>query len=147
MYVILWLLSFELLVEGDGAFVKGAFFMGGAFFLLVEGDEAFDIDTHYWVSMSSSLGKFCFVRLPFYPSASWPLSLPSLFLSFSSDLAWFMRECLEGVRPLSYERTFLHSWSVPMKLVFGLLHLTLVLFVSFMTLAVCKDTYLHYFSD
>ena len=42
---------------------------------------------------------FCFVGLPFFPSASWPLSFLSLFLSFSSssDLAWFMRECLRWV--------------------------------------------------
>ena len=42
---------------------------------------------------------FWFVGLPFFPSASWPLFFLSLFLSFSSssDLAWFMRECLTGV--------------------------------------------------
>ena len=43
--------------------------------------------------------SFCFVGLPFYQSASWPLSFLSLFLSFSSssDLAWFMRDCLRWV--------------------------------------------------
>ena len=42
---------------------------------------------------------FCFVLLPFFPSASWHLSFLSLFLSLSSSsyLAWFMRECLTGV--------------------------------------------------
>ena len=38
-----------------------------------------------------------FVGLPFFSSASWSLSLLSLFLSFSSDFPWFMRECLKGV--------------------------------------------------
>ena len=47
----------------------------------------------------SSSDVFCFVGLLFFPSASWPLSFLSLFLSFSSssDLAWFMRDCLRGV--------------------------------------------------
>ena len=63
---------------------------------------------------------FCFVGLPFFPSASWPLSFLSLFLSFSSssDLAWFMRECLTGAGLLCMDtlscihgHTFLHSWT------------------------------------
>ena len=47
----------------------------------------------------SSSHVFCFAELPFFPSASWPLSFLSLFLSFSSssDLAWFMRDCLRWV--------------------------------------------------
>ena len=101
---------------------------------------------------------FCFVGLPFFPSASWPLSFLSLFLSFSSssDLAWFMRECLTGVGLLCMDtlscihgHTFLHSWSGPMTLVVCLLHgttllsnLPVVLILFFyMTLVVGKDTY------
>ena len=41
------------------------------------------------VCMCAVIVCFCFVGLPFFPSASWPLSFLSLFLSFSSssDLA------------------------------------------------------------
>ena len=80
---------------------------------------------------------FCFVGLPFFPSASWPLSFLSLFFLF-------LRPCLIHARMPDWGRafvhghTFLHSWSGPMTLAVGLLHgaaflsnLPLVLFVSF----------------
>ena len=79
---------------------------------------------------------FCFVGLPFFPSASWPLSFLLFFL--------FLRPCLIHARMPDCDRafvhghTFLHSWGGPMTLVVGLQHgatflsnLTLVLFVSF----------------
>ena len=80
---------------------------------------------------------FCFVGLPFFPSASWPLSfLPLFFL--------FLRPCLIHARIPDWGRafvhghTFLHSWSGPMTVVIGLLHgatilsnLPLLLFESF----------------
>ena len=87
----------------------------------------------------SSSDVFCFVGLPFFPSASWPLFFLSLFLFFL-----FFRPCLLHARLPDWGRafvhghTFLHSWSGPMKLVVGLLHgatflsnLSLVPFVSF----------------
>ena len=52
---------------------------------------------------------FCFVGLPFFPSASWPLSFLSLFL--------FLRPCLIHARMPDWGRafvhghTFLHSWT------------------------------------
>ena len=80
---------------------------------------------------------FCFVGLPFFPSASWPLSF--LFFFFL-----FLRPCLIHARMPDWGRafvhghTFLHSWSGPMTFVVCLLHgatflsnLPLVLFVSF----------------
>ena len=83
---------------------------------------------------------FCFVGLPFFPSASWPLSfLSSLFrllptLLDSCANAWEGK----GFWPFVHGHTFLHSWSGLMTVVVGLLHgatflsnLSLVLFVSF----------------
>ena len=66
---------------------------------------------------------FCFVGLPFFPSASWPLSFLSLFPLFFL----FLRPCLIHARMPDWGRafvhghTFLHSWSGPMTLVVGLL--------------------------
>ena len=61
----------------------------------------------YWLKCNVCLGRtcfipqmcFCFVGLPFFLPASWPLSFLSFVLSFStsSDFAWFMREWLSGV--------------------------------------------------
>ena len=98
----------------------------------------------------SSSDVFCFVGLPFFPSASWPLSFLSLFLSFSSssDLAWFMRDCLRGVGLLCMDKllAFMEwagdggnrpaAWSyVPVRFS------SCSLRVFYMTLAVGKDTY------
>ena len=53
---------------------------------------------------------FCFVGLPFFPSASWPLSFLSLFFLF-------LRPCLIHARMPDWGRafvhghTFLHSWT------------------------------------
>ena len=61
---------------------------------------------------------FCFVGLPFFPSACWPLSFPSLF----------HRPCLihaqmpDNSRAFVHGHTFLHPWSGPMTLEVGLLH-------------------------
>ena len=63
---------------------------------------------------------FCFVGLPFFPSASCPLSFLSLFLSSSSDFAWFMHECLRS-RVFVHGHTFLHPRIGPMIWVVGLL--------------------------
>ena len=64
-----------------------------------------------FVNLSLCLGRpcfcssdvFCFVRLPFFPSASWPLSFLSLFL----------RPCLIHARMPDWGRAFVHrhSWS------------------------------------
>ena len=89
--------------------------------------------THVQIHRNLKLTKFCTIHITFYcinaflnalnaslhltaflphsectaffPSSSWPLSFLSLFLSFSSssNLAWFMRECLSGVY-----RAFVH---------------------------------------
>ena len=84
----------------------------------------------------SSSDVFRFVGLPFFPSASWPLSFLSLFFLF-------IRPCLiharlpDRSRAFVHGHTFLHSWSVPLTVVIGLLHgatflsgLPLVLFMS-----------------
>ena len=80
---------------------------------------------------------FCFVGLPFFPSASWPLSFLSLFFFFFQPGLIHAR-MPERSRDFVHGHTFLHSWSGPMTLVVGLLHgatllsnLPLVLFVSF----------------
>ena len=39
------------------------------------------------------------------------LCLSCLSFSSSSDLAWFMRECLTGGRAFVHGHTFLHSWT------------------------------------
>ena len=69
---------------------------------------------------SSYIFFFCFVGLPCFPSASWTLSLLSLF--------FFFRPCLihaqmpEWGRAFVHGDTFLHSWRGPMTLVVGLPH-------------------------
>ena len=84
---------------------------------------------------------FCFVGLPFFPSASWPLSFLSLFLRPCLIHAWMP----DWGRAFVHGHTFLHSWSGPMTLVVGLLlgatflsNLTLVLFVSLIRLSSWK---------
>ena len=80
----------------------------------------------------------CFVRLPFFPSASWPLSFLSLFL-WPSLIHVRMPEL---GRAFVHGHNFVHSWSGLIILVVGRLHgatflynLTPVLFVSFKSLS------------
>ena len=59
---------------------------------------------------------FCFVGLPFFPSASWPLSFLSLFFLFL-QLCLIHARMPERGRAFVHGHTFLHSWSGPWSLV------------------------------
>ena len=65
---------------------------------------------------------FCFVGLPFFPSASWPLSFLSLFFLFLRPCLIHARMPEIGVGLLCMDTLLLHSWSGSMTVVVGLLH-------------------------